>query len=24
LIRLETQNVELVPGQGMTCFLPRT
>jgi site-specific recombinase XerD len=24
LIRLEAQNVELVPGQGMTCFLPRT
>lgn len=24
LIRLETQDVELVPAQGMTCFLPRT
>ncbi len=24
LIRLERQNVELVPGQGMTCYLPRT
>jgi site-specific recombinase XerD len=24
LISLEAQNVELVPGQGMICFLPRT
>lgn len=24
LIRLVTQNIELVPGQGMTCYLPRT